>query len=132
MKTKVLLTSFITLCLTYAGCVALTIKMANINECGYANNFNEIPGIKEEKLFSPNIHTEGNLFFQRTGYLSHFALYIIGKFSTETFEKLINDPRSLALPLPCFSYEDHSPINGYWLRNVFSVNSPNLCRQPFR
>ncbi len=124
MKIKVLLTCFITLCLTYVGCAVLLAVTGHIDEFGYAGNFNEIPGLKEEKLFSPNIHTDGALFFQREkcGNLSRFiALHIIGKLTEETFEELINNPHAVGFPTPRTSYKDNSSTKGYHFYRLYHV-----------
>lgn len=91
--------------------IVFFFQQSNIDEYGYGSNLNKISVIREEKIFSPKLSTEGDCFFFRTGYLSNFILYIIGKFSSDTISKMKNNPRLVDLPEPLLSYEDQVPIN---------------------
>ena len=93
--------------------------MCNINEYGYVSNFNEIPGIQNERILDGRIVME-NDFFHRTGFLSNYDLYIMGKFAPETMSILFDNPSVLGLPLPLISYQEQMSINAFsWpLRNI--------------
>lgn len=93
--------------------IVFFFQQSNIDEYGYGSNLNKISVIREEKIFSPKLSTEGDCFFFRTGYLSNFILYIIGKFSSDTISKMKNNPRLVDLPEPLLSYEDQVPINTF-------------------
>lgn len=59
-------------------------------------------------------------FFHRTGFLSNYDLYIMGKFAPETMSILFDNPSVLGLPLPLISYQEQMSINAFsWpLRNI--------------
>lgn len=110
---KVRITHCIFIALLLSAGVLFSIKQSGIDEYGYVSNLNDISAIKEEKLFSSKLSTEGDLFFYRTGYLSNFALYIIGKFSSDTISKIISNHCLVDLPKPLFNYEDYFPISTF-------------------
>lgn len=93
--------------------IIFVFQQSNIDEYGYGSNLNEISVIKEEKIFSSELNTEEDLFFYRTGYLTNFTLYIIGKFSSDTISKIKNNHLLIDLPKPLFSYEEQVPINTF-------------------
>ena len=110
---KVRITLYIFIALLLSAGVLFSIIQSSIDEYGYVSDLNDISAIKEEKLFSSKLSTEGDLFFYRTGYLSDFALYIIGKFSSDTISKIISNHCLVDLPKPLCDYEDYFPISTF-------------------
>lgn len=44
-------------------CVLLILLNGNIDESGYASNFDKVPGIQDKKIFVDKIAVENNFFF---------------------------------------------------------------------
>ena len=87
------------------------LRMGKIDEHGYASYFDKIPGIQDEKIFSPNLVVENDLFFFRYGNAGkHVFTVIIGKFSSETTSTIINTPEAVGFPEPTISYDDYISI----------------------
>ena len=116
---KVLVFLIIFIYLLIPACVLSVIFSCKINESGYANEFNEIPGMPKD-FFYERVMIENELYFSRKGYLSDYTLYIIGTFTPETTSILINALNDLGLPSPIFSYQNEQHINtfGLPLKNI--------------
>ncbi len=102
--------------------------MQVIDEHGYASDFNNIPGIKDDKIVSTCVKIENDLFFCRIGWLDYWGLHIIGKFTYETTSYLLSRPGEIGFPIPQISYEEEIPINlaSWKLKNVPKVIEHNL------
>lgn len=87
------------------GCL-LFIKMQVIDEHGYTSDLENIPGLEDENIISADVKFENDLFYSRTGWLDHWTLRIIGKFSPETTSYLLSRPNEIGFPSPRFSYEE--------------------------
>lgn len=91
--------------LHFGGCF-LFIKMQVIDEHGYTSDLENIPGLEDENIISADVKFENDLFYSRTGWLDHWTLRIIGKFSPETTSYLLSRPNEIGFPSPRFSYEE--------------------------
>ena len=88
------------------------LRMCEIDEYGYAGDFDKIPGIQDEKIFSPNLVVEHDLFFCRQGTAGKYEFtFIIGKFSSETTSTIINTPEAVGFPDPTISYDHYISID---------------------
>lgn len=106
--------------LHFGGCF-LFIKMQVIDEHGYTSDLENIPGLEDENIISADVKFENDLFYSRTGWLDHWTLRIIGKFSPETTSYLLSRPNEIGFPSPRFSYaEGFNDISLYlWpLKNI--------------
>lgn len=91
--------------LLLGGCL-LFIKMQVIDEHGYTSDLENIPGLEDENIISADVKFENDLFYSRTGWLDHWTLRIIGKFSPETTSYLLSRPNEIGFPSPRPSYEE--------------------------
>lgn len=94
--------------------------LGNINESGYADNFDQIPGLPEERIVVESIPVEGKLFYCRVGYMSDYTLHIVGKTTPETISTLLESPEDLGFPAPSISYDDQ------WNLDTFFFNMKNI------
>lgn len=115
------------------GCL-LFIKMQVIDEHGYTSDLENIPGLEDENIISADVKFENDLFYSRTGWLDHWTLSIIGKFSPETTSYLLSRPNEIGFPSPRPSYEEDINIY-FWvwpMKNIPEDIKNNLKLTQFR
>lgn len=84
---------------------------SRVSKSGYVNNFDEIPGMPDEKVLSRAIQVEDKMFYYKKGAPPVYSLQIIGKFTQESTTTLLDRPSNLGLPKPLFDYQDYVSID---------------------
>lgn len=104
----------------FLGTFFVFLEMQGIDEHGYASDFNNIPGIKDDKIVPTCVKIENDLFFCRIGCLDDWEVHVIGKFTKETTSYLLSRPDEIGFPVPEISYEEEFPMGlaAWKLKNI--------------